>query len=185
MGSTTLQAEHFCNVLESHAVGITVDKEDRRFRVFEFLGSKVEWRDSYLSDRASRRGASSALLLQMLDRMFVPAISVPLFVEYEATLLREENLLDRDAATVESFLDSLLSVSHLQDVFFAWRSALPDPDDDFILELAVAADCRYIVTHNVRIFADQSNGESWPSLRLTSSNLLRHHKHEHRNHSNA
>lgn len=71
------------------------------------------------------------------------AISVPLFVEYEATLLRTENLLDRDAATVESFLDFLLSVSHLQDVFFAWRPALPDPDDDFIIELAVAADCRY------------------------------------------
>jgi hypothetical protein len=29
-------------VLKSHAVGITVDKEHRRFRVFEFLGSKVE-----------------------------------------------------------------------------------------------------------------------------------------------
>lgn len=64
----------------------------------------------------SRRGASSALLLRLLDRTFVPAISVPLFVEYEATLLRSENLLDRDAATVESFLDFLLSVSHLQDV---------------------------------------------------------------------
>ena len=56
----------------------------------------------------SRRGASSALLLRLLDRTFVPAISVPLFVEYEATLLRSENLQDRDAATVESFLDFLL-----------------------------------------------------------------------------
>lgn len=64
----------------------------------------------------SRRGASSALLLRLLDGTFVPAISVPLFVEYEATLLRSENLLDRDAASVESFLDFLLSVSHLQDV---------------------------------------------------------------------
>jgi predicted nucleic acid-binding protein len=30
---------------------------------------------------------------------------------------------------------------------------LPDPDDDFIVELAVSAEARYIVTHNVRNFA--------------------------------
>ena len=32
-------------------------------------------------------------------------------------------------------------------------TVLPDPDDDMILELAFAANCRYIVTHNVRDFA--------------------------------
>jgi len=33
-------------------------------------------------------------------------------------------------------------------------AAVPDdPDDDFILELAVAAQARYIVTHNLRNFA--------------------------------
>ena len=36
----------------------------------------------------------------------------------------------------------LLSVSHLQEVFYLWRPGLPDPDDDLILELAVAAGCR-------------------------------------------
>ncbi len=118
----------------------------------------------------SRRGASSALLLRLMDRTFVPAISVPLFVEYEATLLRSENLLDRDATTVESFLDFLLSVGHLQDVFFAWRPALPDPDDDFILELAVAADCRYIVTHNVRDFR---GSEKWGIVAITPSEFLK------------
>ena len=50
------------------------------------------------------------MLFRLLDQTFVPAISVPLFVEYEATLLRSENLLNRDAATVESFLDFLLSL---------------------------------------------------------------------------
>ena len=32
------------------------------------------------------------------------------------------------------------------------RPALPDPDDDFILDLAVAARCAYIVTHNLKDF---------------------------------
>lgn len=118
----------------------------------------------------SRLGASNALLLRLLDTTFVPAISVPLFVEYEAALLRSENLLNRDAATVESFLDFLLSVSHLQEVFFAWRPALPDPDDDFILELAVAAGCRYIVTYNVRDFR---GSEKWGITAVTPSDFLK------------
>jgi len=29
---------------------------------------------------------------------------------------------------------------------------LSDPDDELVLELAIAAKCRYIVTHNVRDF---------------------------------
>jgi predicted nucleic acid-binding protein len=29
---------------------------------------------------------------------------------------------------------------------------LPDPDDDLFLELAVAARCAYIITHNIRDF---------------------------------
>ena len=29
---------------------------------------------------------------------------------------------------------------------------LRDPDDDFVLELAFAANCRYIITHNVADF---------------------------------
>ena len=113
----------------------------------------------------SRRGASHALLLRLVDTAFVPAISVPLFVEYEAVLLRSENLLGRDPGTVES-----LSVSHLQEVFFAWRPALPDPDDDFILELAVAASCGYIVTHNIRDFR---GSEKWRITAITPSDFLK------------
>lgn len=33
-----------------------------------------------------------------------------------------------------------------------WRPALSDPDDDLVFELAVAANARYIVTHNLRHF---------------------------------
>jgi hypothetical protein len=40
----------------------------------------------------------------------------------------------------------------LQEIFFLWRPFLPDAGDDMILELAFAANCRYIVTHNTRDF---------------------------------
>jgi predicted nucleic acid-binding protein len=46
----------------------------------------------------------------------------------------------------------LASQSHLQEIHFLWRPFLPDPDDDMVLELAVAAGCRHIITHNVKDF---------------------------------
>ena len=42
--------------------------------------------------------------------------------------------------------------SHLQQIFFLWRPLLPDPKDDMLLELAVAARCQSIITYNVRDF---------------------------------
>jgi predicted nucleic acid-binding protein len=38
------------------------------------------------------------------------------------------------------------------DARFLWRPFLADPNDDMILELAFAARCPYIVTHNIRDF---------------------------------
>ena len=81
----------------------------------------------------SKRGASHALLSRMPDARFQPVVSVPLFIEYRAVLLRPENLLERPATQAEGFLDFLLSASHWQEVFFLWRPGLPDPDDDLIL----------------------------------------------------
>ena len=66
--------------------------------------------------------------------------------------------------------DFLLSVGHLQDVFFLWRPALPDPDDDLILELASAAGCRYIITHNI---ADFRGTEKWGVAAVRPSDFLK------------
>jgi predicted nucleic acid-binding protein len=46
----------------------------------------------------------------------------------------------------------LANQAHLQEIHFLWRPFLADPDDDMVLELAFAAGCRYIVTHNVKDF---------------------------------
>ncbi len=48
-----------------------------------------------------------------------------------------------------AFCRYLASISHLQEVFFLWRPHLSDPDDDMVLELAVAAQAEYIVTYNI------------------------------------
>lgn len=118
----------------------------------------------------SRHGASHALLSRLPDARFEPGVSVPVFVEYRAVLLRPENLLERPPAQAEGFLDYLLSASHLQEIFFLWRPGLSDPDDDLILELAVAGGCRYIVTHNLRDFRGT---EKWGIAAVTPSEFLK------------
>ena len=101
----------------------------------------------------SRRGASFALLSRLPSQQFQIALTVALYLEWQAVLTREEHL--PQGATAEDalgFLRYLASIAHLQDVHFLWRPYLRDPDDDLVLECAVAAGCRYIVTHNLRDF---------------------------------
>jgi len=123
-----------------------------------------------VSAARSQRGASHKLLSRLPDARVEPVMSVPLFVEYRALLLRPENLLQRAPSQAEGFLDFLISVSHLQEIFFLWRPALPDPDDDFILELAAAPGCRYIITHNLRDFRGT---EKWAIAAVTPGDFLK------------
>ncbi|GDY20134.1 PIN domain-containing protein [Verrucomicrobiota bacterium] len=118
----------------------------------------------------SIRGASYALLARLPDPAFQTVISVAVFTEYRAVLLRPENLRHRTAHEAEGFLDFLISTSQLQEVYFRWRPALPDPDDDLILELAVAARCRYIVTHNLRDF---QGADQWGIATVTPGDFLK------------
>lgn len=53
---------------------------------------------------------------------------------------------------ISSFLRYYCSVCDFQEFFYLWRPWLKDPKDDMVLELAVAANCSYIVTHNSRDF---------------------------------
>lgn len=87
------------------------------------------------------------------SRDFEIALTVALYTEWQAVLTRPEHLppgVPADAAL--AFLRYLASVAHLQDVHFLWRPFLRDPDDDMVLECAVASGSQFIVTHNVRDF---------------------------------
>jgi putative PIN family toxin of toxin-antitoxin system len=105
----------------------------------------------------SRRGASFQLLSAVGKELFEIALSVPLVFEYEDALIRNLDATGLARDDVDTVLDYLRSVAHRQNVFYLWRPHLPDPKDDMVLELAVAAGCRTIVTFNVRDFvgADQ------------------------------
>ncbi len=102
----------------------------------------------------SKQGASFALLAMLPSKKFELALSISLYTEWQAVLTWPENLpLGLSGEDASSFLRYLASISHQQDVFYLWRPRLKDPDDDMVLECAVAAGCKYIVTHNVRDFA--------------------------------
>jgi putative PIN family toxin of toxin-antitoxin system len=102
----------------------------------------------------SKQGASFALLSMLPSARFQLALSVSLYTEWQAVMMRPENLpLGMTLQDAKAFLRYLTSIAHLQDVFYLWRPRLKDPDDDMVLECAVAAGCRYIVTHNMRDFA--------------------------------
>ena len=100
----------------------------------------------------SRRGASFRLLAEVGRGKFEIALSVPSVLEYEDALLRHGSVTGLSRADVDAVLNYFCSVGHLQSIFFLWRPLLPDPKDDLVLELAVAAGCRTVVTFNIRGF---------------------------------
>jgi hypothetical protein len=66
-------------------------------------------------------------------------------------LTRPENLpAGRTLEDALGFLRYLANQAHLQEIHFLWRPFLPVADDDMVLELAFAAACRHIITHNVK-----------------------------------
>ena len=100
----------------------------------------------------SRRCDSFRVLSLLRDGRFEIALSVPLALQYESVLVRhaEELSWSRDEAV--GLVDYLCHIARRQEIYFLWRPTLSDPGDEFVLELAVAAGCTVIVTHNGRDF---------------------------------
>lgn len=101
----------------------------------------------------SRVGASFALISSLPDSRFQVALSVALYTEWQDVVCRPEHLpAGAKPSSAMAFLRYLASIAHLQDIHFLWRPFLRDPDDDMVLECAVAAGAQFIITHNIRDF---------------------------------
>ena len=101
----------------------------------------------------SRRGASHLPLSLLGGRRWQMNQAVPLVPEYEDVVKGTDPGVGLGEAEVDDILDFICAESNLREIFYLWRPALPDPKDDFILELAVESGCDFIVTHNVRDFS--------------------------------
>lgn len=100
----------------------------------------------------SKRGASFQILRAIRAGNVRIALSVALVLEYESVLLRPGLIPSFTPAELARILDGLCLLADHQQIFFAWRPFLPDPDDDLVLELAVAASASFVITHNTGDF---------------------------------
>jgi putative PIN family toxin of toxin-antitoxin system len=100
----------------------------------------------------SRRGASYRLLRLVGDPRWQINLSVPLLLEYEDVLKRADAGHPLTPEEVDDVLNFLCASASLREIFYLWRPVLPDPEDDFVLELAVESGCEYIITFNSKDF---------------------------------
>jgi putative PIN family toxin of toxin-antitoxin system len=100
----------------------------------------------------SKRGASSKLLSLLGTGRFDIHDSVPLVLEYEDVIQRQRAKLGLSNQDVSDFINSLCALAQHHEIYFLWRPFLSDANDELILELAVSAQCDYIVTHNLADF---------------------------------
>jgi putative PIN family toxin of toxin-antitoxin system len=108
----------------------------------------------------SSSGASHRLLQRVGAESFELLISVPLFFEYEAVLSRPE--LFEAAVTLQpehltAVLDYWALVCQPVKLHYLWRPMLADPADDMVLETAVNGGADFLVTFNLRDFAQAGN----------------------------
>lgn len=103
----------------------------------------------------SRDGASF-LLISLLGRneAFDIYISVALILEYEDAAKRLLGKVEITESIIDDVIDYICLIGRDQQVFFLWRPFLKDPSDDMVLELAVAAGCNFIITHNKKDFTN-------------------------------
>ena len=107
-----------------------------------------------LSALRSRQGASFALLARLPSGAYRLHISTPLIAEYEAVLKRGQlRLTDPE---IDDVIDFLCASAQAHEIFYLWRPVLKDPDDDFLLELAVKSGA-CVVTWNVSDFKNAAS----------------------------
>jgi putative PIN family toxin of toxin-antitoxin system len=102
----------------------------------------------FIAALRSSRGASYKLLTLIDSGKFEANISIPLILEYEEVAKRLVGPIALSENDIDNILDYICKVAGRWKVFYLWRPFLKDPKDDMILELAITAECNFIVTYN-------------------------------------
>ncbi|WP_296704561.1 putative toxin-antitoxin system toxin component, PIN family [Thiocapsa sp. UBA6158] len=102
----------------------------------------------------SRNGASFQLLASVTARCFVPLLSVPLFLEYESVLKRQEQRVVHglSIADIDAILNTWAALGEPIRLHYLWRPQLRDSDDEMVLETAINGRANAIITHNTTDF---------------------------------
>ena len=105
-----------------------------------------------ISALRSRLGVSYRLLSLAGDPRWKLLMSTALMFEYEAVAKCQVAQLWAAPELVEDVLDYLCRVAEKPDIAYVWRPTLPDPNDDMLLELAIAGGAGWIITYNIADF---------------------------------
>ena len=103
----------------------------------------------------STKGASAEIIRRILRGEIRIELTVAMALEYEAVALREEHLIagELSAAEALNLIDTLAGLAAPVEIHFRWRPQLRDADDEMVLEAAINAQDRTIVTFNTKDFA--------------------------------
>jgi putative PIN family toxin of toxin-antitoxin system len=111
--------------------------------------------DVIIAALRSTKGASAEIIRHVLRGKMRIELTVAMALEYEAVAMRTEHLIAGDLTATEALnlIDSLIALAKPVEIHFRWRPQLRDVDDEMVLEAAINADDRTIVTFNARDFS--------------------------------
>jgi putative PIN family toxin of toxin-antitoxin system len=111
--------------------------------------------DVIIAALRSTKGASAEIIRHVLRGKMRIELTVAMALEYEAVAMRAEHLIAGDLTATEALnlIDSLIALAKPVEIHFRWRPQLRDVDDEMVLEAAINADDRTIVTFNARDFS--------------------------------
>lgn len=111
--------------------------------------------DVLYSGLRSSLGASRVWLMAALTGRVTPVATTALWLEYEAVLTRPGALSEfgLTSGEVGELLDGLADTAKMAVRTYRMRPVARDPDDDMVVEAALAGEAELLLTFNVRDFA--------------------------------
>lgn len=117
----------------------------------------------------SKRGASYKLLTMLKDERWQVNVSITLIFEYEEVLKRERASLGLSLTDIDELLDGICTIANKRSIFYLWRPTASDPDDDFLLDLAMESQSDFIITFNKK---DLREAEKFGIISLSPKEFL-------------
>ena len=108
----------------------------------------------FLGALLSPGGENRKLIRRCFESHYQPLMGNALFCEYEDVINRPEILKKCSLTSTErqQFLASFMHICEWVKISYLWRPNVKDEKDHHLIELAVAGNARFLITHNIKDF---------------------------------